>query len=653
MRSPNSLKRFSKPGWFAGAVAVHLLALFTLPAGTGAQTADDPYLGLDSPSVQEGDSGTTTMTFTARLTDPNGRTQAGTKTITAHYEVLSESGNTATAGKDYTAAKGSITFAPGETSKTIDVTVLGDTEVEGDETFTVKWTGWENVWLAHYSKTGTIRNDDEDSPVEPPEEEDDPYLGLDSPSVQEGDSGTTTMTFTARLTDPDGRTQAGTKTITAHYEVLSESGNTATAGKDYTAAKGSITFAPGETSRTIDVTVLGDTEVEGDETLTVKWTGWENVWLVSYTHTGTITNDDRAPAPDPAAVNIADASAVEGDAISFTVTLDKAVPGGFTVTPGFTDGTATKGTDYTENTTALNFSGTAGETQSFSVSTTEDTDVEKNETFTVGLTVSGTTHNVTATSTATGTIRDDDGASVDPVNPATLTLSDAKADEGDAISFTVTLDKAVSGGLTVTPGFTDGTATKARITPRTRPPSTSPARGRDAELQRFDDGRHGRRGERDLHRRPDRFRTTHSVTATSTATGTITDDDTASPATVTIADASADEGDAISFTVTLDQAVAGGLTVTRASPTAPRRRARITPRTRPPSTSPAPRARRRASAFRRRKTLDVEENETFTVGLSVSGTTHSVTATSTATGTITNDDNSPDEGASAPVVAPA
>ena len=56
--------------------------------------------------------------------------------------------------------------------------------------------------------------------------------------------------------------------------MLSESGDTATAGTDYTATSGTITFAPGETSKTIDVSVMGDTEVEEDETLTVKWTNW-------------------------------------------------------------------------------------------------------------------------------------------------------------------------------------------------------------------------------------------------------------------------------------------------------------------------------------------------------------------------------------------
>ena len=328
---------------------------------------------------------------------------------------------------------------------------------------------------------------------------DDPYLGLDAPSVREGDGGTTTLTFTARLTDAMGRAMASEKTITARYEVLSEGGDTATAGTDYKATSGTLTFAPGERIKTIGVSVVGDTDVEGDETLSVKWTAWENVWLVSYTHTGTIVNDDTAPLI-PATVTIADASVGEGDALSFKMTLDNAVPGGFTVTPAFTDGTATGGTDYAAGTAPIAFAGTAGETQTLTVATTEDEEVEDDETFTVNLTVSGTAHPVTATDTATGTITNDDTA---PVVPATVTIADASAGEGDALTFTVTLDNAVDGGLTVTPAFTDGTATGGTdYTANTAPRRLRGHGRRDADVHRDDHRRRGGGRRRDLHRRP-------------------------------------------------------------------------------------------------------------------------------------------------------
>ena len=259
-------------------------------------------------------------------------------------------------------------------------------------------------------------------------------------------------------------------------------------------------------------------------------------------------------------MTIADASAAEGEALTFTVTLDKAVAGGLTVTPSFTDGTATKGTDYTENTAAMSFAGSAGETKTLTVSTTEDTDDENDETFTVSLAVSGTTQTVTATDTATGTITDDDGND-GGASAAAVTVSDASAAEGDPMTFTVTLDKAVSGGLAVTPSFRDGSATKG--TDYRENTAALSFAGTAGETKSFTVAT-----TEDSNEEPNETftvsltvsGTTATVTATDTATGTILDDDT--PAVLTIGDASGGEGNPIVFTVKLDRAVPGGLTVT-------------------------------------------------------------------------------------------
>ena len=81
----------------------------------------------------------------------------------------------------------------------------------------------------------------------------------------------------------------------------------------------------------------------------------------------------------------------------------------------------------------------------------------------MSLAVTETSASVTASDTATGTITDDDGAL------AEVTIEDVSEAEGDSLTFTVTLDNAVSGGLKVTPSFTDVTATeRARTTRRTR-----------------------------------------------------------------------------------------------------------------------------------------------------------------------------------------
>ncbi len=103
---------------------------------------------------------------------------------------------------------------------------------------------------------------------------------------------------------------------------------------------------------------------------------------------------------------IEDATAIEGKPMTFTVTLDQVLTGGLTVTPIFTDRTATKGVDYIENTSPINFNGSAYESHTFVVETIVDELVEKDETFTVGLLISGTEQDFITSNTGTGTISD-------------------------------------------------------------------------------------------------------------------------------------------------------------------------------------------------------------------------------------------------------
>jgi len=126
--------------------------------------------------------------------------------------------------------------------------------------------------------------------------------------------------------------------------------------------------------------------------------------------------DDASPS-----VTIDNASAIEGEAITFTVSLQGTVSGGFTVTPNFVDDTATKEEDYSEYGSSILFVGTAGETQNFSVQTNEDDLVEGDETFTVGLTISEISELITANDTGTGRIIDDDVLSEN--RPPIVTIS--------------------------------------------------------------------------------------------------------------------------------------------------------------------------------------------------------------------------------------
>ena len=177
--------------------------------------------------------------------------------------------------------------------------------------------------------------------------------------------------------------------------------------------------------------------------------------LAAYTYKGAITNDDGIT------LTIDDASAEEGESLTFTVTLSESVPGGLTATPTYTDGTADS-TDYTENTEAITFSGPA-ESRTFTVSTVEDENVEEDETFTVGLTVSGTSINVTATDTGTGTITNDDFAT-DTQRGVELSVSPSSVSEGAGatkVTVTATLPEGVTLPAATVIGIqvTGGTAT--------------------------------------------------------------------------------------------------------------------------------------------------------------------------------------------------
>ena len=112
---------------------------------------DPPSLDVDDVTVTEGDSGTVNATFTVRLSTASGRT------VTVDWAT---SDGTATAGADYTTGSGTLTFAAGETEKTFDVAVTGDTVDEPDETYTVTLSNAGNASISDATATGTITDDD-------------------------------------------------------------------------------------------------------------------------------------------------------------------------------------------------------------------------------------------------------------------------------------------------------------------------------------------------------------------------------------------------------------------------------------------------------------------------------------------------------------
>jgi hypothetical protein len=236
---------------------------------TGA--APLPTLSINDASVNEGNVGTTTASFTVTLS------AAATSAVTVNYTTAD---GTAAAGSDYTATSGALTFAIGETTKTVSVPISGDTTVESNETFSITLSAATGATLADALGQGTVVNDD----VAPPPVL--PTLGIADVNVTEGNAGTTIATFTVTLS------AAATSAVTVNY---STSDVTATVGSDYAAGSGTLSFAVGETTKTVAITINGDTVVEPDETFHVDLASATGATIADAQGQGIIANDDLPP----------------------------------------------------------------------------------------------------------------------------------------------------------------------------------------------------------------------------------------------------------------------------------------------------------------------------------------------------------------------
>jgi hypothetical protein len=251
---------------FADLAAVDRNVGVIVHLNTGGPGPTALVLRITDASVTEGNSGATSMIFTVTLS------HAATGPVTVQYATAS---GTATSGSDYQAASGTITFAPGETSKTIAVAVLGDQLFESNETFALHLSNPSGVTITDQTGIGTILNDDTLGT---------PTISINDAQILEGNSGTRTMTFTVTLS------KASNKEVRVNYATAN--GTARTSDNDYTSASGTLKFAPGQTTKTITVTVKGDKKGESDETFSVKLSSAKNATIDDGTGVGTILNDD-------------------------------------------------------------------------------------------------------------------------------------------------------------------------------------------------------------------------------------------------------------------------------------------------------------------------------------------------------------------------
>jgi len=242
-----------------------------------------PSLSINDVSIAEGDSGTKTANFTVTLS------------ATSHLQVnvdYATANNSAVSGSDYQSTSGTLTFAPGDTTKTISVTINGELNFETDETYFVNLSAPVNATIADSQGQGTIQNDD---PVGG-------YLKFPSANFVNTENAGQTVISVNRIGDTS-------QAVTVDY-ATSDNGplvpcstvnSFASSRCDYTTALGTLRFAAGETSKTFLVLISQDNYVEGSESLTITLsnpTGGAQFATPS-TATLTITDDPIEPVGNP------------------------------------------------------------------------------------------------------------------------------------------------------------------------------------------------------------------------------------------------------------------------------------------------------------------------------------------------------------------
>ena len=222
-----------------------------------------PLVSVSDATVTEGNTGSANATFTLTLSHPSD------VDVTVHYATANL---TATAGGDYTAASGTVTIPAGQTSRTFTVAVAGDRIVEPSETFAINLSAPTTGSIRDGQGIGTILDNE-------------PRVTINNVTKSEGNGKTTAFSFTVSLSN------AYDQAVTVNYATA---GGTATAETDYQSKTGTLTFAPGETTRTITIAVIGDRQREVGETFFVDLSGPSSNALVDVARgIGTILNDDN------------------------------------------------------------------------------------------------------------------------------------------------------------------------------------------------------------------------------------------------------------------------------------------------------------------------------------------------------------------------
>ena len=240
---------------------------------------------------------------------------ASGRDVTVAYAIT---GTATGSGTDFTLANGTLTISAGDTSGTITIaSIINDTLDEANETVIVTLSSPGNATLGS-DKTHTYTINDNDAT---------PSLSINDVS---GNETAGNREFTVTLSAASGLA------VTVNYAT---SNGTATAGADYTAISATtLTFSPGQTTKTFNVAVLADSLDEANETATLTLSSVSSTATISdATGTLTITDDDSKPS---LSINDVSGNETAGNR-EFTVTLSAASGQDVTVAYATSEGVET------------------------------------------------------------------------------------------------------------------------------------------------------------------------------------------------------------------------------------------------------------------------------------------------------------------------
>ena len=474
---------------------------------------------IGDASVTEGDSGTADLTLTVTLSP------AADMATTVAWATSTAQGDTATAGTDYTAGSGTLSFAKGDTSQdghgegdrrrarrgerdadgdaefgASDGLSIGDTTATGTitddddrglvftptsvtvteasgtgrtATYTValssqptgavsvavatadstaatvlpatvsfttsNWKTGQTVTvtgvddqldntpdrvteIGHTASGGDYGSVSGEVPVTVTDDESTSSFSIGDASVTEGDSGTADLEFTVTLSP------AADMATTVAWATSTAQGDTATAGTDYTAGSGTLSFAKGDTSKTVTVTVTGDEVDEANETLTVTLSAAsDGLSIGDTTATGTITDDDdRGLVFTPTSVTVTEASGT-GRTATYTVALSSQPTAGVSVAVATADSTAATVLPATVSFTTSNWK--TGQTVTVT-GVDDQVDNTPDRATEIGHTASGGDYG-SVTGKVPVTVTDDEGTSSFSIGDASVTEGDSGTADAD------------------------------------------------------------------------------------------------------------------------------------------------------------------------------------------------------------------------------